>query len=51
MTTRLQKFIERGSNDEDPGRAAYVLDVVLYPGRLKAKNGRESIHSAPLKRC
>jgi hypothetical protein len=37
MTTRLQKFIERGSNDEGPGRAAYVLDAGALPGPAEGK--------------
>jgi hypothetical protein len=37
MTTRLQKFIERGSYGEGPGRAAYVLDVSALPRPAKGK--------------
>jgi hypothetical protein len=37
MTTRLQKFIERGSHDEGPGRVAYVLDVSALPQPAKGK--------------
>ena len=31
VTTRLQKFIERGSHGDGFGRAAYVLDASALP--------------------
>jgi hypothetical protein len=37
MTTRLQKFVERGSYGEDPARAAYVLNVSALPRPAKGK--------------
>jgi hypothetical protein len=37
LTTRLQKFIERGSHNEGPGRAAYVLDANALPRPAKGK--------------
>jgi hypothetical protein len=37
MTTRLQKFIERGAHEEGPGRVAYVLDVSALPRPAKGK--------------
>jgi hypothetical protein len=37
MTTRLQKFIERGSCGEGPARAAYVLDMSALPRPAKRK--------------
>jgi hypothetical protein len=37
MSTRLQKFIERGSHEEGPYRVAYVLDVSALPQPAKGK--------------
>jgi hypothetical protein len=37
MTTRLQKFIERGSYGEGPAGAAYVLDMRALPRTAKRK--------------
>jgi hypothetical protein len=37
MTTRLQKFIERGARDEGPFRVAFVLDVSALPQPAKGK--------------
>jgi hypothetical protein len=31
MTTRLQKFVERGAYGEGPGRTAYILDSSSLP--------------------
>jgi hypothetical protein len=35
MTTRLQKFIEKGAYGEAPSRTAYVLDVSALPRPTK----------------
>jgi hypothetical protein len=35
MTTRLQKFIEKGAYGEGPSRTAYVLDVSALPRPTK----------------
>jgi hypothetical protein len=37
MTTRLQKFIEKGSYGEGSGRAAYVLNASALPRPAKGK--------------
>jgi hypothetical protein len=37
MTTRLQKFIEKGARDAGLGRAAYVLDENALPRAAKGK--------------
>jgi hypothetical protein len=37
MTTRLQKFIERGSYGEGSARAAYVLDMSALPRPAKGE--------------
>jgi hypothetical protein len=35
MTTRLQKFIEKGAYGEGPSRTAYVLDASALPHPTK----------------
>jgi hypothetical protein len=37
MTTRLQKFIEKGAYAESASRAAYVLEVSALPRPTKGK--------------
>jgi hypothetical protein len=48
ITTRLQKFIEKGAREESPRRVAYVLDVsaLLRPAKGKEWQRIDSFSAA-----